>query len=153
MQKRVVVVLLNWNSYEHTSNCIDSLQLCVPQYFDIILVDNGSSDNSGLELHRQYPFVKYLPSLENRGFAGGNNLGFRYALAHQYEYVLMLNNDVFVESNFLDELVNYLDAHPTVGAIQPKIFFNHDRTKLWNGCYYFLSCFGLKYSKKYILSE
>ena len=153
IQKRVAIILLNWNSYEHTSNCIASLQLCTPQYFDIILVDNGSSDNSGLELHRQYPFVKYLPSLENRGFAGGNNLGFRYALAHQYEYVLMLNNDVFVDPNFLDELVNYLDAHPTVAAIQPKIFFNHDRTKLWNGGSYFLSWFGWTYSKKYMRSE
>ena len=153
MNKRIAVILLNWNSYQHTANCIQSLKQSTPQDFDIILVDNGSADQSGSNLHQQFPFVKYIQSEDNKGFAGGNNLGFNYAIEHQYEYVLMLNNDVFVEPDFLDKLVNYMDAHPEVGAIQPKIFFNDNREKVWNGGSYFLSWFGWTYSKNYMRRE
>ena len=150
MEKKVAIILLNWNSYEHTANCIESLSAVRPTNFDIIVVDNGSTDGSGTALQNKFNHIIYLPNATNEGFAGGNNRGFAYAIEHDYAYSLMLNNDVFVEPNFLDLLVTYLEANPEVGAIQPKIFFNSNRQKVWNGGSYFLSWMGWTYSKNYM---
>jgi GT2 family glycosyltransferase len=152
LEKRVAIILLNWNSYEHTANCIASLQKVTPANFDVIVVDNGSKDGSGLALQQKFTQIKYIQAPTNLGFAGGNNKGFEYAIAYGYQYALMLNNDTFVEPNFLALLVSYLDSHPTVGAIQPKIFFNNNRQKIWNGGSYFLSWLGWTYSKNYMRS-
>lgn len=150
---RTAIILLNWNSYEHTANCIQSLQKCAGEGFDIIVVDNGSQDGSIQKLQQEFDRVIFLPFEINHGFAGGNNRGFQYALEKNYEYVMMLNNDVFVEPNFLFHLVNYMDFHNEAGAIQPKIFFNNDRTKVWNGGSRYASFFGWTYSKNYMRKE
>ena len=150
MDKRTAIILLNWNSYEHTANCIASLQQVTPANFDVIVVDNGSEDGSGTLLKQNFAHIKYIQAPTNLGFAGGNNKGFEYAIAHGYEYSLMLNNDTFVEPNFLELLTNYMDVHANVGAIQPKIFFNNNRQKIWNGGSYFLSWLGWTYSKNYM---
>jgi len=87
---RTAIILLNWNSYEHTANCIQSLHACQGEGFDIIVVDNGSQDGSMQELMEKFPEVILLPFEKNLGFAGGNNRGFEYALEKNYEYVMML---------------------------------------------------------------
>ncbi len=134
MNKRVAIILINWNSYQHTHNCILSLQDMVYKDFDIILVDNDSKDDSGKKLAQQHGNgIIFIKSSENLGFAGGNNLGIQYASANGYEYVLFLNNDTFVHPQFLCLLVAYMDAHPETGAVQPKIYCNDDRSLLWNG--------------------
>ena len=149
MHPKVGVILLNWNSFNHTSNCIQSLQLCDYPNFEIIVVDNGSEDGSGKLLKNTYPKISLIASPTNEGFAAGNNRGFEYASQQQYPYAMMLNNDVFVEPDFLSKLVQYMETHPKVGAIQPKIFFNHDRKKIWNGGSYFLPWLGWTYAKRY----
>lgn len=133
MNKQTALILVNWNSFECTRDCIDSLQAMPHKNFDIILVDNDSKDGSGDELHRAYPEVIYISLPDNRGFTGGNNAGINYSLNHSYKYTLLLNNDTFVEPDFLEVLANYLDENPGTGAIQPKIYYNHNRKLLWNG--------------------
>ena len=150
---RIAIILLNWNSYEHTSNCIKSLLECKGQGFDVIIVDNGSADASGAQLKKDFPHIILLQQSENLGFAGGNNRGFEYALSNGYEYAMMLNNDVFVEPSFVFHLTNYMDYHPEIGAIQPKIFFHTKRNKVWNGGSRFASFFGWTYSKNYMRNE
>jgi len=152
MHPKVAIILLNWNSFDHTSNCIESLQLCDYPNFEIIVVDNGSIDGSGNLLKAKFPKIILIASATNEGFAAGNNRGFSYAIENQFAYAMMLNNDVFVEPDFISKLINYMEAHPETGAIQPKIFFNHDRKKIWNGGSYFLSWLGWTYSKKYMRS-
>lgn len=147
MNESVAVILVNWNSFDVTNDCILSLQqLSYPNY-SIIVVDNGSTDDSCNRLKQAHPGVLLISSPENLGFTGGNNLGFRYALQHGYHYSIMLNNDTFVEPDFLTKLVQFMQAHPSAGAVQPKIFFNHDRTLLWNGGSYFNAFIGLAYTK------
>jgi len=150
---RTAIILLNWNSYEHTANCIRSLQKCVGGGFDVIVIDNGSKDGSIEKLQHEFDQVIFIPFEMNLGFAGGNNRGFEYAIEKNYEYVMMLNNDVFVQPPFLSHLVNYMDMHPEAGAIQPKIFFNNDRAKIWNGGSSYASFFGWTYSKNYMRKE
>ncbi|MEI7628229.1 MAG: glycosyltransferase family 2 protein [Bacteroidota bacterium] len=133
MQSSVAIILVNWNGYEFTNDCILSLKKASYTNYSIVVVDNNSTDGSGLQLQLQYPEIIFLFSPENKGFTGGNNMGFEYAIQKGFDYVMMLNNDTFVEPDFLEHLVNYLDQYPTTGAVQPRIYFNHNKSLLWNG--------------------
>lgn len=133
MPSRVAIILLNWNAYFHSRNCIQSLSRVNEVAFDIILVDNASTDDSLLKLKEEFPHVQFSQASNNLGFTGGNNVGLQKALELNYEYVLLLNNDVFVDYNFLYHLINYLDFNPVVGAVQPLIYHHPDRYKIWNG--------------------
>lgn len=131
--KKTAVCIINWNNYDCTLNCIESLMTMPCNDYDIILIDNASEDGSGDRLAGNFPQVKYLKLRENAGFTGGNNAGINYSLNRNYQYTLLLNNDTTVEPDFLEILVNYLDEHKEVGAVQPKIYFYHNKSLLWNG--------------------
>ncbi len=75
----VAIILLNWNGFEFTQACIESLLQVKYRDFKIILVDNGSVDDSLHKLSGLFPDVFFLESKENLGFTGGNNLGMNYA--------------------------------------------------------------------------
>jgi GT2 family glycosyltransferase len=128
----VAIILLNWNGFEFTKACIESIQLISYPHFQIILVDNGSTDGSLDRLKPLFTEVIYLTSPVNVGFTGGNNLGISFALEQGYPYILLLNNDTMVENGFLEPLVRHLADHPAVGAVQPLIYYVHNRQMLWN---------------------
>jgi GT2 family glycosyltransferase len=131
----VAVILVNWNGYAFTSQCLNSLKAVYYVNFHIIVVDNGSTDDSLIRLERNFVHPTYLKSRENLGFAEGNNLGIRYALEKGYEYVLLLNNDTEVEPDFLSRLVDYMvkNQDKNLGVVQPLIMYNHDRKIIWSG--------------------
>jgi len=149
MQKKLAIILVNWNSFELTKDSLDSLQQTTYTNYDCILVDNGSVDSSGHELKIQFPNIILIESEINKGFTGGNNLGIDYALQNGYEYIMMLNNDVAVESNFLEPLISRLDQNPSIGAVQPLIYFHHDRNLIWNAGSKYLSWIGLPLTLMY----
>lgn len=149
MSASVAIVLVNWNSYSFTNDCIQSLyQISYPN-FHIIVTDNGSTDGSGLQLAENHPAITVLYNATNTGFTGGNNTGLQYAIDKGFEYIMMLNNDTFVEPHFLEPLVAYMDANPNTGIIQPRIHFNHNRNLLWDGGSYFSKWLGYAYTKGY----
>lgn len=133
MPSRIAIILLNWNAYFHSRNCIHSLSKVNSLTFDVILVDNASTDDSILKLKEEFPHIQFIQATQNLGFTGGNNVGLKKALESNYEYVMLLNNDVFVDSNYLYHLINYFDFHSEVGAVQPLIYNHPDRFKIWNG--------------------
>lgn len=148
--KKVAVILVNWNSASITSDCILSLRKAQTHLFDIIVVDNGSSDDSVAQLKNTFgDTIILLYSPVNSGFTGGNNMGMQYAIEKGYTYQMLLNNDTFVEPDFLEPLITYMDQHPEAGIIQSRIFFNHDRSLIWNGGSYFNSFWGYAYTKGY----
>ncbi len=149
MSKKVAVILVNWNSFQLTANCIESLSQTTYEDFDVIVVDNGSMDQSGQKLKEKYTNIILIQADANLGFTGGNNLGMKYALAQDYPYQLLLNNDTFVAVDFLAILVQYMDNHPTLGVIQPLIYFNHDRKLVWNGGSYFNHWLGYTFTNNY----
>ncbi len=153
MSKTVAVILVNWNSFSFTNDCIHSLKEMSFSDYDIIVTDNGSQDGSGKQLKEIHPDIILIESNQNLGFTGGNNLGLKYAIQNNYTYSILLNNDTFVEKDFLSILINYMDAHPQVGAIQPKIYFNHDRKIIWNAGSYYNKFWGYTYSKGYLRKE
>src|SRR5437762_13536091 len=99
---RICVVTLNWNQEADTRACLESLRQCSYPAMSVILVDNGSQDGSPHRLATEFPEVQLLPQATNLGFAEGNNVGIRTALAQGAEHILLLNNDTLVDQGFLD---------------------------------------------------
>jgi GT2 family glycosyltransferase len=128
---KVSVIVLNLNGYEDTRECLASLRKVRYPNFDVVLVDNGSSDNSGYRLEREFPDVKFIRSERNTGFTGGNNLGIRYALDGGASYVLMLNNDTIVSPDFLEKLVEVAETDSGIGIVGPKILYASDPQRIW----------------------
>lgn len=109
------IVIVNYNQGDYTAQCLDSLRAAAPGIpYEIILVDNASSDGSPDRLAERYPEVRLIRSPENRGIAGGNNLGIRAARGR---YILLLNNDTLVLPGMLERAVSYLEEHPDVAGV------------------------------------
>jgi hypothetical protein len=101
------IIILNWNGYDDTIECIDSIKKINYHNWRITIIDNNSTDNSGIKLYKKYeknPKIKIILNAKNSGFSGGNNLGMKRDLFNA-DYFLLLNNDTIVEKNFLDWLI------------------------------------------------
>lgn len=130
--KITYVVLVNWNQFELTAACIRSLQETAAAQLRIVVVDNGSADDSAARLQATFGAqIDLLCQGSNLGFTGGNNAGIRFALEQEADYILLLNNDTIVAPGFLGPLVERAEAGPGVGPVTAKIYFMHDPTLLW----------------------
>lgn len=133
MKKKVAVILVNFNTFSDTKECVESLNQASRQVtdFDIVVVDNASTKVD----HEIEKFLKnttiYLPLQENLGFSGGNNIGIQYVLEHNYDYVLLLNNDTLVEKDFIDQLVSKSEKLDNLGAAIGKIYYHYNHSVLW----------------------
>jgi len=124
---KVAIVIVNWNGLADTTECLESLQRIAYPNYETIVVDNGSSgDDVRLLRERFGDSVHLIACGENLGFAGGANLAIREAMNRGDDYVLLLNNDVTVDPQFLDGLVRAAEGRPDAAALCPKIYF-HDR--------------------------
>ena len=117
--KKVAVIILNWNGAEllrrYLPTVIEGTDYAIA---DIIVVDNGSTDKSLHVLQQDFPQLRVLSFKENLGFAQGYNV----ALAEvQYPYTVLLNSDVRTPKGWLNPLLDYMEAHPNVGAVMPKM--------------------------------
>src|SRR5437763_10134894 len=101
---KVAIILINWNGKQDTLECLDSLSRDIYPNKEIIVVDNGSTDDSVEVIRVLFPEVTLLEMESNLGFTGGNNVGIRYALDYldqETGYIFLLNNDTTVEPNAL----------------------------------------------------
>lgn len=116
---RVSIVIPNWNGLHLLRPCLNSLacQKC-PGGYEVVVVDNGSTDGSVAALEADYPWVRIVAERVNRGFAGGTNIGFAAARG---ELLVALNNDTEVEPDWLDHLVAALDRHPEAGMAASRM--------------------------------
>jgi GT2 family glycosyltransferase len=126
----VAVVVLNWNQEGDTTDCLTSLFKVEDAPLRVILVDNGSEQESIDRLERRFPETLTIRLSENRGFAGGNNIGIEQALRGGASHILLLNNDTLVHPTFLQPLLEGLTA-PEIGVVGPKIYCYPDATRLW----------------------
>lgn len=134
MSKAVAVILLNWNTPVYTANCIASLrQHCNQALYDIIVADNGSTDGSLAILQDQFTNVLFIDNGENLGFAEGNNRALIYSINKGYNYSLILNTDTVVDEDIITKLSTHLNKYPGTAAVQPAIYWMHDKAKIWNG--------------------
>mgnify|MGYP001619830116 CR=1 FL=1 len=134
----VAIVIVNYNGFEYTRECIDSVLKLDYDNYTVVFVDNGSSDGSGESLYNLYKdVVVCLPLTKNHGVTGGNNAGINYALEHQYDYVLFLNNDTIVDRRFLGAMVK-TSQESNNALVVPKIICYYDPKRLdhWVGVDY-----------------
>jgi len=117
---RVSVIVPNWNGAHFLPTCFDSLQEQSLTDFEVVLVDNGSTDGSVELVRDSYPTVRLLTLGENRGFSAAVNAGIR---ATTGTYIALLNNDTRVHPDWLSSLCTALDRHPELGFCASKILF------------------------------
>ena len=130
----IYIIIINWNQYNHTANCIRSLQSISYSEHRIIVVDNASSDGSAEKLEKEFSSqVDLILHKINTGFTGGSNAGIQYALAQGAQYIMLLNNDTIVHHNFIEPLMEQIRLNPAIGVVTPKIYYlNNSKTnRIW----------------------
>lgn len=127
----ISIVILNWNQYDDTAECLRSLRHVHHPPFEIYLVDNGSIDGSPEKLVAEFPEVRIVRNTENLGYAEGNNVGIRKALESGANFILLLNNDTVVHAEFLAELMKVADREPTAGILGAKVVYYDRPDLLW----------------------
>lgn len=152
--KKVAIILLNYNGYEDTIECFKSLRKISYVNYEIIIVDNASPDQSmarivdymeNNEIKADYfedfetammngtnKFkVHLIQSSDNYGYGHGNNIGIKYALQIDADYVLILNNDTIVKENFLEPMVEMCENDNNIGIVSGKIYYYDRPDTLW----------------------
>lgn len=128
---RCTVVVLNYNGKEFLGPCLDSLRAQTCRGFDVIVVDNGSTDGSQAFVQSAYPEIQVMALDENYGFCRANNLAVTCAIERGREFILLLNNDTVVASDALHQMLLAADAHPEAGVLCPKIYFPGEERRFW----------------------
>lgn len=100
---RMGVVVLNFNGMADTRKCLDSLAPSVSDHFQVLLVDNASTEPIDADLSSRWPWVQVERNAANLGYAGGNNTGLRWGLARGFDWVVLLNNDTIVTPSFAED--------------------------------------------------
>jgi GT2 family glycosyltransferase len=117
---KVVIIVLHYQGYRDTLECLASLEKIDYPCYEILIVDNNSSESSTV-LQKAYPQHRLIKTFFNSGYAGGNNLGIDHALHRGAEYVLLLNNDTVVDANLLSSLLKGFAKQPKAGVLGAKV--------------------------------
>jgi len=121
----VSVIIINFNTFQLTTNCIDSVKRFTSEItYEIIVVDNASTETDTSMLLDKFPSIKLIKSQQNVGFAKGNNLGIQQAAG---KYILLLNSDTILSENTLYKLFQYLEDNPRAGVVSPRLVFPDGR--------------------------
>jgi len=120
---KVAAIILNWNRKDDTLACLRSLHEQRNVEVEVIVVDNGSVDDSVFAIRDQFRDAVVIETGANLGYAGGNNVGLTYALNQGFEYVLVLNNDTILAPDCVFCLLADLQLHPDAVAAAPKSFY------------------------------
>ena len=139
MEDLISIIIVNWNWKKWLKKCFDTLLEQTYQNFEIIFVDNNSSDDSIEFLENNYK--KYISESkivivknnENSWFAWGNNLGYKYS---NWEYILLLNNDTWVPKNYLSNFIKAFYEIPNLWSVQSKLVLMNDDQNL-DACWWF----------------
>lgn len=116
---KVFIIILNWNNWADTLECLKSLRDNDYPNYQVVIVDNGSKEKP----QPPAPEIKVIYNKKNLGFSGGNNVGIRYAMDNGADYILLLNDDTVVSNNFLTKLVEVAESEKRIGMVGPKIYF------------------------------
>lgn len=132
IEPKVAIILVNYNGYKDTIECLQSLRSIEYKNYEVIVVDNASTNESVKEIKS---FIsgneRLIESNANDGFSSGNNIGIRYALNNGADYCLLLNNDTIVEPDFLNKLVDAFNNSEYCGLTIGKILYEGQRNLIW----------------------
>ena len=132
LKNNIALIIVNWKQYELTNSCLLSLQNSKCDNIQIILVDNESNKEKLNFLKNQFNEIVTFSNERNLGFTGANNIGIKYAIKNNFEYVMLLNNDTEVNQNFMVPLIGAFQKDNNLGAAQPLIMNFFDKKQVWN---------------------
>ena len=127
---RVVVLLLCYNNWADTFECLDSLSHVEYPNWEIVIVDNGSTNPPVARVRAEYPSATLIETGRNLGYAEGNNVGLRYALELDADYALVLNNDTQVAPDFLRRLVAVAKVQPKAALVGPLVYHANEPNRI-----------------------
>ena len=130
---KVSIIILNYNGRRHTMDCLRSLAKISFVDYEIILYDNGSSDDTAQVVKKTFKHVRVIKIKQNIGYCKGTNDAYRYAKG---KYILLINNDTLVTKDFLTTLVRRMEEDSKNAVVQPKLIFQKIK-KLQSGCTFF----------------
>jgi hypothetical protein len=131
-QPKIFTVILTYNHYEDTHDCLESVFGIDYPDLQIVVADNGSSDGTPERLRQDFPSVHLIENGQNIGVPAGYNVGFQYALEQGADYILMLNNDTVVPPEIIKELLAVGQDDPKTGIIMPKVLYHGSDDKVWS---------------------
>jgi len=127
---KVYIIILNYNGKDFLKKCLLSVFKNDYPNFETILVDNNSTDGSFEMAKSAFSKLNFIKNQENLGFSSGCNVGIRYSLERMADYVLLLNNDLEVEKDFLTRLIQVAESDEAIGVLSPLIFNGYTK-KIW----------------------
>ena len=116
---QVAVVIVNWNGEAFIGRCLDAVFAQTQLPYEVVVVDNGSTDNSVALIKESYPDVLLIEQAENKGFSQSHNLGIA---STKSDYVLILNTDVFLNQDFLCEAQKAIEQNLGIGSVAARIY-------------------------------
>ena len=125
MEPLVSIVILNFNGANYLKTFLPSVLATSYQNKEVVVADNGSTDDSLEIVAKLFPTVKIIQNPTNEGFAGGYNWALKQV---QADYYILLNSDVQVDPNWVDPMVQLMESNPKIGACQPKILAQKEPT-------------------------
>lgn len=136
VENTVCIILVNYNGYQDTLECVKSIKGSKTCNQKIIIVENASQDRNRIKTDEYLTEnTDVIISSENLGFAGGNNLGIDYAMkTYNPQYILLLNNDTVIEPNAIEELISTANRNNKVGIVTGKINYYSEKKKFWAAC-------------------
>ncbi|MBA4317051.1 MAG: hypothetical protein C0412_01490 [Flavobacterium sp.] len=129
--KNISIVILNYQRPNETVECINSVQNNASITQNIIVVDNASDDNSVEIIKNSFPDIQLILSKENRGYAGGMNLGILEAFKHSPDYILILNSDTLIENQSIEILVKAMDNNKSAAMATGTIHYYPKIEDIW----------------------
>ena len=149
-QPRVYIILVNYNGFDDTVDCIKSLKNSSYMNYKIIVVDNNSTITTTQE-HMEYIRAnsEWISSEKNLGFSGGNNLGIVRAIQEGADYVLLLNNDTVVDEECLQKLIDVANSQSESVVVTCKINYYEEKSVIWYGGGQFDSVHGVGCHERY----
>ncbi len=129
---KVAIIIVNYNGKEYLPDCLGSLSdLDYPaDSYKIFFVDNNSTDNSVNYVKNNFPEVEIIENQENLGFAQGNNLAMKKALAQDFDYISLINQDTISEPDFLKRLLAVAEKEEKIAAVQPRLMLYPEKDKV-----------------------
>ena len=129
---RVSIIIVNWNNFEDSAECLESVSKCAYPDYEVVMIDNGSEgDDARLLKERFGDSIRLIENERNLGFARGCNVGIRDALGRGADYIVLLNNDTVVPPRFLDDLVGVARSSERAGILGGKIYCYEYPELIW----------------------
>ena len=128
---KIYLIVLNWNDKELSRKCLSSIEKVSYSNYEVLIVDNNSEDGSVEFFKQHFPNYDILSLKDNLKYAGGNNAAVDYLQPNEEDYLVFINNDTIVSSDFLDHLIDPFLNDPNCIISVPKILFAMDINKIW----------------------